>query len=120
MADEYVYGINPFNDVLVEMVRAGIDLKSKKTKFEINESFKYILENVLEDEKISVHLKFDIVDDNGWCKLIGKNSISALWLSGVFISDVDLILNNTRFVIGDRKYVYNKKKCELIYKSTIK
>lgn len=114
MASKYEYGLNQFNDFLVTLLLYGVDISEIEFKGEIDDTFKSILENVLEDEKLFVHLQYKIKNDNEWYEVIGMNSISAFWLSGLFIKDVDIILKNNKFVIDGMNYKYSKKNHKLI------
>jgi len=116
MGSSYVYGMNPFRDFLVESLKYGVDVGSKRQKRDIDTSFKFILENVLNNEKEAVHLDFEITNQNGWYKVVGKNPPSALWLSGILVENVDTMLDMKVFTIGDRRYKYDKKKGELTFK----
>ena len=48
--------------------------------------------------------------------IIGKNAISSIWLSGILPRDVDTVMEDNKFIIGDKEYSYNKKTNELKYK----
>jgi hypothetical protein len=68
-------------------------------------------------KKHLIYLDFDIIkNDGGSYNIIGKNAISALWLSGIIPIDVQAILDNNKFIIDDVKYTYNKKTNKLTYK----
>ena len=116
MGSKYVHGLNPFRDYLIESLKYDYDIAGIKEKREIDNSFKYILQNVLNDEKESVHLDFEITNENGYYKLKGKNPPSALWLSGILVENVDTMLDAKVFDIGDRKYKYDKKTGTLTFK----
>ena len=115
MGSEYVYNKNPFRDFLLESLMMDVDISTKEAKRDINSAFRYILGNILINEKEMVYLDFEIINKDNHFKLQGKNSISALWLTGFFPSDATLIIKSTTFVIGNRKYVFNKETNELTY-----
>lgn len=115
MGSEYVYSKNPFRDFLLDSILIGVDVSTKESKRDIDGAFRYILENVLNNPEEIIYLDFEIIKNEEHYKLHGKNSISALWLSGFFPSDASKIIKSTTFVIGNRKYVFNKKTNELTY-----
>ena len=115
MATEYIYNRNPFRDFLLEAIMTNVDISTKEAKKNINGAFKYILGNILINSDEIVYLDFEIKKNEEHYKLKGKNSISALWLSGFFPSDGSKIIKCTTFIIGNRKYVFNKKTNELTY-----
>jgi len=115
MGSKYVYGMNPFKDYLLEAIKYDFDISDSKMKLEIDSSFKFILKNVLNNGKEAVHLDFEITKDNNYYKVIAKNAPSALWLSGVLVENVDDMLDSNVFIIGDRKYKYNKKRGSLTF-----
>lgn len=115
MGSEYVYGINPFRDFLVKVIEYGADISKSRNKKEIDISFRYILENVLKDEKDAVHLDFEITNNEGYYTVKGKNPPSAFWLSGILVEDVDIMMDNNTFIIGNRKYKYDKKRGSLTF-----
>ena len=116
MGSKYVYNVNPFRDYLIELIKNRYDISNLKMKQEIDSSFRYILENVLNNEKEAVHLDFQIMDENDSYMVIAKNPPSALWLSGILVENVDDMLDAKVFIIGDRKYKYDKKRGCLTFK----
>jgi hypothetical protein len=113
MASLYRYGTNPFRDFLLDSLLIDIDISTKKTKKDIDTAFKYILENVLINNNEIVYLDFEIIKEGEYYKVHGKNSVSALWLSGFFPSDASIIVKSNTFIIGNKKYVFDKKTNEL-------
>ena len=113
MGSEYIWGRNPFQDFLINSLYLNIDISNKIVKRDIDTAFKYILENLLRNEKEAVYLDFEIINNENYFRVRGKNSISALWLSGFIPNDATLIMKNNTFIIGDKKYQYNKKTKEL-------
>jgi hypothetical protein len=116
MGSKYVIGYNPFQDFLMQSIIYGADLSNKRIKTDIHAAFAFILQNVLDNQNDVVYLDFDIVGDKNNIKVVGKNAVSAVWLSGVFPDNIDLMLKKNVFRIGNRIYKYNKKTKELTYK----
>jgi hypothetical protein len=116
MGSKYVHGLNPFRDFLVESLKYEYNIAGKSEKREIDNSFKYILENVLNNGKEAVHLDFEIINKDDWYRVVGKNPPSALWLSGILVENIENMLDAKSFEIGDRKYKYNQKTGELTFK----
>jgi len=115
MGSKYVYNINPFRDYLIESLKYNFDISKNEMKLEIDASFRFILKNVLNDEKEAVHLDFEIIRENFVYRVVGKNPPSALWLSGIMVENVETLLDATEFTIEDRKYKYDKKRNKLTF-----
>lgn len=115
MGSQFRWTNNPFHDFLLQSIMQDIDISDKKYKADIYTSFVYILQNVLENKNDAVYLDFEIINNNNKFKIVGKNAISAIWLSGEFSGDSETMLKNNVFIIGDRKYKFNKKTKELTY-----
>ena len=92
-----------------------VDISDKKIKPEIEEAFTYMLQNILNDEKVGALLNFDIINIDGHFRVIGKNAISALWLSGLFPANGYVAIKNNVFKIDNRRYRYNNTTNELTY-----
>lgn len=115
MASEYKFGSNPFQDFLMESLMYDVDISDKEFIKEISSSLRLILENMLENPKEALYLEFDIKKDNEHYRIIGKNSVSALWLSGIIVDDAELIKNNSNFKLGNKLYTYDKNSHKLSY-----
>jgi hypothetical protein len=115
MASKYVTGYNPIQDFLFQSMLYGLDLSDKKHFVDIQSAIVYILQNVLKNENDVIHLDFEIKGNKNYIKLVGKNIISALWLSGVFPQNVDKVLNDNKYIVDDISFNYNKKTRKLTY-----
>jgi hypothetical protein len=110
MGSRYEWGRqNPFQDILVKAMLLHADVADEKSKGGVTDAFSFILRNFLENEGDIVYLNFEITDEDGYVKVTGNNSVTALWLSGIIPDDTAAILEHNRIIIGDRKYVYNTK-----------
>jgi hypothetical protein len=116
MASKYVWGIyNPFQDFLLKAIMLDINVADIKSNIDINAAFTFILENYLEYDEDIAYLNYDIIEKDGYFKVIGNNSITAFWLSGIIPDDTATILKYNTLTIGNRKYVYDNKKKRLTY-----
>jgi hypothetical protein len=118
MGNLYRFGYNPFQDFLLKSIMYGTDISDEKLKPEIQNAFQYILQNILQNGNEAVYLDFEIRKTEQHYKVVGKNAMSAVWLSGIFPMNAHLMMKNNVFKIGDRTYKYNPKTCELSYKLT--
>ena len=116
MASLYNWGMNPFQDYLFGLILSDINISDKKNKNDINSTFHYILEGVLENDDEVVFLDYEISKKDNYFKVTGKNIVSALWLSGVFPYDTETILDKNVFVADNVKYQFNRKTKELSIK----
>ena len=113
MATLYDWNVNPFQDLLMNLILNDQDISSKKLKKEINVIFIDFLENILNDPEDAIYLDFEIIKIDKLFKIIGKNFLSSLWLSGYFFTNVDEIMKSNVFIIGNRKFIFNEKTHEL-------
>jgi len=118
MGSLYTYGINPFYDILMVILITDGKTAKKINKNEIRDSFISILEQILENSDNVKYLDFDIVKRGYKYKIVGNNMISALWISGIFIRNVDIpyVLKNNSCTINDTYYVFDPKKKKLLIK----
>ena len=117
MANLYLWGINPFQDILLESIMQSIDISNKDIKNDIDIKFMSILKYVVKNENDIVYLNFDVINNNEYFKVRGNNIISALWLSGIIPDNIETIMTNNRFKIKNREYHYSEKTNELTYKN---
>jgi len=117
MAREYFWGENPFRDYLVQLTSTGVDISQKDVEKDIFVIFSNILEVLIDKPSDITYLNFDIKENNGYCKIIANNILTALWLSGIFISSTKDILKNNRVELDGQEYIYNKKTKKLNIKS---
>jgi hypothetical protein len=116
MASEYEFGINPFQDFLMESLMYEVDISNSEFVNEIKPSFRIILEDMLENPNEVLYLDFKILNEDGHYKVIGMNSVSALWLSGIIVDNAELIIKNSNFKLDNRKYKYDVNTNKLTYK----
>jgi hypothetical protein len=115
MGSLYKFGRNPFQDFLLKSIEFDVRYIRQKIKNELSAYFTYILENVLNNRKDALLLDFEIKREGEYYKVLGKNALSALWLSGILVDNTELIMKNNTFVIGNRKYHFNNKTYELTH-----
>lgn len=114
MGSEYVWGFNPMQDTLLQMIAIGVDISDKQFKKELNTIFTIILENLLKNQEDLVYLDFKIKNSDMHYQIIGNNIISALWLSGILPKNPTAVFESNECHIGDFKYTYDKRKKVLI------
>jgi len=115
MGSLYKWNCNPLQDFLLKSIIYNRNISAAELQSEAYAAFTYFLQNVLENQNDAVYLDFKIIDKNNYFKVVGENAISAIWLSGIFPQNSESILKNNMFIIGSRKYTYNKKKKILTY-----
>lgn len=114
MVDEYVWGINPFQDFLFNMLLGDVDIVEEEVDVFIG--FTTILEYFKLDKKYERYLDYEIKKHDICFKVIGKNALTALWLSGIYPENPEDIIDNNEFQVGDRVYKFNDKTKRLTYK----
>lgn len=116
MGSEYKFLKNPFRDFMMRSMLYNVNILDKEYMVNIQNSFIMILGSILDDKTDITYLDFKLTGKPNNIKILGKNSISALWLSGIFPPNVGNIINKSTFVIGNKTYKYNKKTHKLTYK----
>lgn len=116
MASKYIEHINPFLDYLLELLIDDVDLTDNRNKSEVFVMFIIILENILNNQKDSIYLDFEIIGDKNNIKLVGNNAISALWLSGIFPKNIATVISSNTIIIDNFRYSFNIKTKKLTRK----
>jgi len=116
MGSKYIARINPFSDFMLESIVSGVDISKKKHFVDVYNACVLILETILTNPNDIKYLDFEIKGNNGYIRLVANNLITALWLSGVFPNDVDLLVNRNVFKTEEYVYRYDKKTKKLIRK----
>ena len=111
MASLYSFGYNPFEDYLIQSLMHNVDISNEK--LEIHNTFTYILENILDNTRDLIYLDFEIIKTNEYYKILGKNTISAIWLSGIFPLNVAQTIEENEINISDKIFQYNSETHEL-------
>jgi len=109
MGNEYEWGINPVQDVLLQTLMLGGDIGNPAYKEDLYKVFSYILENYLKNQGDVVYLDFDVVDIDGYYTLVGNNIITALWLSGVLPDNPTAVMEANKCIVGEWKFSFNIK-----------
>ena len=115
MANEYIWGLNPFQDALIDIIFKGGDIGSKKNIDTIYDVFKYILQFHIKDRNDMLYLDFDIEGDGDYYKVVGNNMIAALWLSGIIPENPISVLKTNEYYFDDKKFIFNSKTKVLKY-----
>jgi hypothetical protein len=114
MGSEYVWGQNPMQDSMLQMIALGVDVSDKQFKEELNTIFSLILENFLKNREDLVYLDFKIKKTDTHYQIIGNNIVSALWLSGILPKNPQEVFECNQCYIGNSVYTFDKRKKILI------
>jgi len=109
MGREYSWGENPFRDYLIRLAGTEVDISKENVKKDIFSIFSYILENLIDKPSDTTHLSFDIKKNKEYYKISADNILSALWLTGIFVSSTKDMLKNNRIMLEGQEYVYDEK-----------
>lgn len=115
MGSNYNWNINPFQNYLFRSILSNIDISNKEIEVDIYVEFATILKYFLPDDRFINYLDFEIKNNNGHYKVVAKNAISALWISGIFPKSPASVLKTNEFVLEDIKYKFNPKTNKLIH-----
>lgn len=113
MGSKYVDGYNPFHDFLFVSLMCGVDIANKEVIREVQSTLSNLLENYLNYEEDVKFLDFKIIKNQGKYRVVGKNIISALWLSGIIPSNTLKVMKENKLVYRDFVYTFNEKKFKL-------
>lgn len=109
MENKYEWNENLFRDLLFMGINKDLDIASEEYKQDVHDGFVELLNLYGYEEADMAYLDYKIINNNEHYKVQTNNFITALWFSGVFPEDVELILKATELIIGDKKYKFNKK-----------
>ena len=115
MGSDYVWGQNPIQDTLLQMIMIGVDISDEQFKNELNTIFSLIIEIHLKNREDLVYLDFKVKKLGvGGFKLIGNNIVSAMWLSGMMPRNPQAVMDANECHIGGKTYTFDKRKKVLI------
>jgi len=116
MGSSYSWSINPFQDFLFRSLMYDTDIGDKEFEADIYVGISTILEYFVDDERDIHYLDFEIKKKSTYFKVVAKNAITALWLSGIFPKNPRNVLETNEFVFENIKYRFNDKTKKLTYK----
>ena len=88
MGRTYQWRVNPFQDYLFTSIYQGVDISDKEYEVDVYVAVATILEYLTKDKNDSQLLDFEIKKKNEYFRVVAKNAVSALWLSGIFPKDL--------------------------------
>ena len=109
MGRTYKWKENPFQDYLFYSIMHDGDIADKKYEADIYSAFVSILDYMMQNKTDSHHLDFEIKKKDTYFKVVGKNMITALWLSGIFPHKPNELIESKEYVLENTKYRYNPK-----------
>lgn len=114
MGSSYVWGENPFQDFLIDLINNDVDISLKENFGEIYGGFIAILKYYVDDVDVIKHLDFKVIkSEESYC-VIGENILSSLWISGIMPTDPHLVLKNNVCYVEKNKYVFDNLKKKLV------
>ena len=116
MGSRYKFGINPFQDFLFTSILYGANIADKEFEADIYVGFVTILEYFVSDKNDVQFLDFEVEGKDGYFKVVAKNAITALWLSGIFPRNTRQVMDTNEFVMENMKYKFNVKTKKLSYR----
>lgn len=116
MGRTYQWRINPFRDFLFASILGGDDIADKEIEADIYVGIATILEFITKDKNDIELLDFEIKKKDAYFKVVAKNSVTALWLSGIFPKYPKKVMETNEFVIENVKYRYSLKTKKLTYR----
>jgi hypothetical protein len=115
MGSKYLMGINPFHDLLLSSVIAGVDLQDESVTSDLYNIFSEFLVDYFDvNERDLAYLDFVLKHKGCLTQVIGNNIISALWLSGIFPVDTYDVIKSNTYVSKNIKYTFDLNKKQLI------
>ena len=112
----YKWSTNPFQDFLFRSILFDTDIADKEYEADIYVGFATILEYLIKEKRDIEYLDFEIKKKNTYFKVVAKNIITALWLSGIFPNNPKQVMETNVFMLENIKYMFNKKTKKLTYK----
>ena len=116
MGRTYKWNVNPFQDFLFKSIMLGADISDKEFEADIYVSFVTMLEYIIPEKKDAELLDFEIKEKNGYFKVVLKNAVTALWLSGIFPNNPKKVVETNMFQLDNMRYRFNEKTKKLTYR----
>ncbi|HPC09451.1 MAG TPA: hypothetical protein PLN85_00055 [archaeon] len=116
MGSKFQVSNNFIENYLLYLIFNNIDLSNKDVLTKTHATFVQILQKNKGVGENIVFLDFDIKGDNVYIKVIPKNFISALWLSGIFPENVYDLIDKNQCLVDNVVIKFNKKTKRLTYK----
>ena len=116
MGRTYQWRINPFQDFLFATIMNGADISDKEYEADVYVGIATILEYITKDKNDVELLDFEIKKKNDYFRVVAKNSVTALWLSGIFPKDPKKVMESNEFVYENMRYKYSLKTKKLTYR----
>jgi len=116
MGSSYEWQINPFQDFLFSSIMFDNDIAKKEFEADIYVGFATIIEHFVLNKNDTQYLDFEIKNNNNYFKVVAKNAISALWISGIFPKNSKRVLETNEYMLENMKYKFNTKTNKLTYR----
>lgn len=109
MGNEYEWGYNPLNDFLLQLLMTQQDPTDKKIKEGVDNNIRYILMSIGIPQDDLIYLSYEIKKRVGHFKVVANNILTAMWFSGFYPPDIDLIYNKKMVIFDNIKFTFNEK-----------
>ena len=116
MGNDYNWDTNPFQDYLLVSITHGVDITDKEVEADIFVAFSSMLTYFLGESSDIELLDFEIKNRKGKITIVGKNVLSALWLSGIFPENPKRVIITNEYRFKNIKYKFNTKTNKLTHK----
>ena len=119
MGKKYSWEVNPIRDYFIRLVDGGVDLSDKEIQKNIFNTLTNMLEYILNMPEDATYLDFNIkINQKKYYKIIANNMLSALWLSGIFVGNIDNLIVKNKLKINKTEYSYNPQTKRLTIKNS--
>jgi len=116
MGRTYKWNTNPFQDFLMKSLMLDADISDNEFEADIYVAFATMLDYILIEKTDVNYLDFEIKKKNAYFKVVAKNAITALWLSGIFPKNPKEVMQTNVFMLENMKYRYSEKTKKLTYR----
>lgn len=107
---------NPLREFLLQLIVLGNDLEELALESNFHETVIHILLRIGVMRDDIQYLNYEIRQPRkGYFKVVAKNIVTALWFSGYFPQNNDLIFVNNSAIFDDKKFKFNKKTKKLTW-----
>ena len=121
MGDDYVWGVNPVQDLLFQIMMSiedDLDLSDPQVNEGVENSLIVLLTSMGVDP-MDVHeyldFKFKKIG-RGYIKALPNNIVTAMWFVGAMPKDCEMVYLHNTAVYSGHEYKFNKKTKKLTWK----
>ena len=109
MGSKYKWNVNPFHDFMLGSILNDVNIAKKEYEPDIYTGLITVLNYAEVKEDCIPYMDFKIIKRGKRYRVLGKNLLSSLWLSGIFPDNPHHIAKRDEIIIDNVEYKFNNK-----------